>query len=241
MPACSILNPNRAYVQISTEKLFKALLFCYVRQYEKRFIMKATTAAVMGAGIFTLGLTAGLGLSFNRAATPCAPDTAHKIIFNKDEIFTARAVKIHDGDSLMVIYNGHNYSLRLWGVDAYELRQNCHTGSGIVACGRMAQQNVEDMALDTEIMCRNKTAKSSYDRVVAQCFVGDKDIGRAQIRQGLAVAFPHDGPYKGDEEDARASRVGMWNTDIPNMTPQNWRACHHSGRSELKPGDSCRG
>lgn len=104
---------------------------------------------------------------------------------------------VHDGDTFRL--NGQ--SIRLWGVDAVEL-----TDIGGDAARAALASLINGQALSCVIKGK------SYRRVVAQCFMGEYDIGRVLTRQGYAqdvVRFSR-GYYKGDEAAARHARTGLW-------------------------------
>jgi len=53
-----------------------------------------------------------------------------------------------------------------------------------------------------------------YDRAIATCFSDGVDVGRALVRDGLAMAFVrYSDDYAKDETQARAANRGLWRTD----------------------------
>ena len=60
---------------------------------------------------------------------------------------------------------------------------------------------------------------------LARVFVGDTDVGLAQVARGMAWARSADGKsYEAAEQSARAQRKGLWRDDAP-TPPWLWRCC----------------
>ncbi len=194
--------------------------------------MTFKTTAAVGAIAFTLGVAVGLRLDFNRAA---APDTAHEIVLNKGDTFTGAVARVHDGDTVTVNDGTRDYHVRIWGEDAYELKQTCDKAGQTVPCGRMAQQRLAALIGAAPLSC-TVMGKEPYGRVLAQCFAGKTDVARTLIREGLALEFDSNGAYTADQAYADTNSTGMWDSDKPRQTPKEWRACHHVGRARTQPG-----
>jgi endonuclease YncB( thermonuclease family) len=71
-----------------------------------------------------------------------------------------------------------------------------------------------------EVACR-ADGRDVYGRPLADCRVGDLDLGRAMVIAGLAVA---DGNFAGEEAAARLARRGIWNGSF--TRPAIWRREH---------------
>lgn len=72
-----------------------------------------------------------------------------------------------------------NLKIRLWGIDAPE-----RDASG----GLQATRALADLTIGQTLVCKSKGR--SYDRTVAQCWIGKTDVGGEMVRQGHAVDLP---------------------------------------------------
>ena len=148
------------------------------------------------------------------AETPRAPTADGSII-------SGRAVAV-DGDSLLV----GTTRVRLWGIDAPEAKQDCNDTAGRwYACGREAQHALSD-AIGRDTVSCTVVEMPSYDRQVARCTAGGRDLGEAMVRSGHAIELPSHsrGRYAVAEREARAARRGLWTGSFER--PAQWRAEH---------------
>lgn len=126
----------------------------------------------------------------------------------------AAQVATTDGDTIKL--NGTTY--RLHGIDAPESRQWCGDyPAGAIATGLLAA-----MIESHEVACEPKTT-DRYGRLVAICRADGRDLGRAMVRMGAAVAFTrYSAAYLADEEAARAEGLGVHGRGCE--SPWQWRA-----------------
>ena len=121
-----------------------------------------------------------------------------------------------DGDSLMV----GGTEVRLYGIDAPELRQTCRRAEQPWACGTEAARALRTLIGGRDVACRARD-RDRYGRVVAVCTAGGVELNAAMVKQGMAVAY---GAYEADERDARDARRGLWSSSFDR--PAAWRARH---------------
>jgi endonuclease YncB( thermonuclease family) len=126
----------------------------------------------------------------------------------------ARAI---DGDSL----RGSLGDIRLIGIDAPELFQECRDGEGrLWSCGREAHAFLRSLVSRGGLSCEAQ-ARDRYGRALSRCSVnGVDDIGEAMVRAGYAVAFMSTS-HQATEADARAAKRGIWRGTFER--PQDWR------------------
>lgn len=127
------------------------------------------------------------------------------------------AVRVADGDSLVVA----GEPVRLDGLDAPELHQECGEGPAHWPCGTKARAALEALVAQGEVACR-PVDEDRYGRAVARCAVDGADIGAQLVRRGWAVATSL--AYRGEERSARAAGAGIWSG--PFEMPADWRARH---------------
>lgn len=83
---------------------------------------------------------------------------------------------VHDGDSFRC---DGNIKVRLWGVDAPELQ---------TMEGPASRRALADITAGETLVCRRRG--KSYDRIVAQCWIGNRDVAGEMVRQGHAFDLP---------------------------------------------------
>ena len=125
---------------------------------------------------------------------------------------------VTDGDSLSI----SGIRVRLFGIDAPELNQNCYDNGSAVACGEMSKIRLESLIGDSEVTCQRKST-DPYGRMVAICQISGVDLGRAMVESGWATAFrKYSEDYVPAELQARAAKSGLWQWHF--QTPDDYRA-----------------
>lgn len=114
---------------------------------------------------------------------------------------------VRDGDTLVI--NGE--SIRLEGIDAFELSQNC----GQMACGLQAKQALQNLLLGGPITC-DDVGRDTYDRVLGLCRNADGvDINEALVLSGHAIAYLYyTDRYEAAHTQAKEARRGAWAQDF---------------------------
>lgn len=137
---------------------------------------------------------------------------------NGPEPVEALAGKAHviDGDTISISGN----HIRLKGIDAPELPQNCEAEAVKIPCGRISRQALVGLIGGSEVRC-DRYGYDKYNRSLATCYVGGNNLNRAMIETGQAIAY---GEYHDAEIQARKVRKGLWATTFE--TPQVWRREH---------------
>ena len=126
---------------------------------------------------------------------------------------------ITDGDSL----RAGDFRLRLYGIDAPEIRQHCEDDANKrYQCGNMAQQYLASLAMpDLPLACVLKDI-DRYKRLIVQCMADGKDIATEMVRAGWAVAYRrYSSDYIADEQFAKTSQQGIWQGRF--IMPETWR------------------
>lgn len=131
--------------------------------------------------------------------------------------------KIIDGDSV----NGKTVRLRLHGIDAPEMGQECHDRRGaIYDCGVEAKSYLETMIhIGSQIKC-DVVDIDRYRRIVARCQYHQNDrqydISKAMVANGWALAYRrYSKDYVAEEQDAQKSKKGVWQGCF--TPPEIWR------------------
>ena len=130
-----------------------------------------------------------------------------------------RADRVHDGDTLTL--NG--VTVRLWGIDAPELEQQCTNALGRrYRCGIEAREKLRAIVGRQDLVCHERD-RDRYGRTVASCEAKGQDVGRLMVQAGHAVNYRQysGGRYEPDQRRAREERAGIWAGTF--TTPSDWR------------------
>lgn len=131
-----------------------------------------------------------------------------------------RAVVV-DGDTIQL----DDLRIRLKGIDAPELQQTCARNGRSYRCGEEARRVLSDLVVRENVACRS-LGRDRYQRMLARCFVGNRDIGGTMVERGWAVSYGSN--YKREEENARTRAQGLWAGEF--TMPRTWRDEHRGER-----------
>jgi endonuclease YncB( thermonuclease family) len=120
-----------------------------------------------------------------------------------------RGINVQDGDSFIISQT----TVRLDGIDAPELKQNCISADGSIwRCGGEARNQLAKLLRKGDVRCTPR-AKDRFGRSVASCSARDTpDLAEAMVRLGWAInaAKLGEGKYAAAEEEARNAKRGIW-------------------------------
>ncbi len=116
-------------------------------------------------------------------------------------------VRVIDGDTFDV----GGARVRLHGIDALEVQQTCRTEQGVEwRCGQWVSQQVRALYQGKTARCE-ALDRDRYDRIVARCRVGGRDVGDVLVSAGLAYAFrKYSMEYDLAEKQAAVADRGIW-------------------------------
>ena len=127
------------------------------------------------------------------------------------------AARAGDGDSFRL----GDDRVRLLGLDAPELTQDCTTTEGRTwPCGRAARDRMAELLAQGAVDCRPEDT-DQYGRLLATCMVAGRDLGGIMVGEGLAVSA---GRYWTEEASARDDRLGIWAGNFE--ASRTWRDDH---------------
>lgn len=128
--------------------------------------------------------------------------------------------RVVDGDTLAF---GGSY-VRLHGIDAVELDQECARGDERWRCGEEAKAVLSELTARGTVNCR-QMGTDQYGRSVAICSVDRVDLGKRMVQAGLAIAqSQYSEAYVEDEQEAKAQQIGIWASEFER--PADYRAAH---------------
>ena len=120
--------------------------------------------------------------------------------------------QVIDGDTIDVA----GQRIRLYGIDAPELAQNCIHATGEWDCGRRAALWLQQLISTNELSCISK-GNDRYGRIVATCTMGELDIAAEMVSNGWALAYRSiTKTYVITEGKAKRNRLGLWDSKFAN-------------------------
>ena len=122
-----------------------------------------------------------------------------------------------DGDSLRI----NDVEIRLWGVDAPELKQSCQLHSGNWPCGTKALAAITERIGGNSVTCHQKDI-DRYNRIVAECFVNNASLNQWIVENGWALAYRrYSTKFIMAENKAKETGLGLWQGTF--TEPWKWR------------------
>jgi len=127
-------------------------------------------------------------------------------------VLVGTVIHVYDGDTIKVRLSSGPIIVRLHSIDTPEHDQPWGPQAKSALAGRIQGRPVSLRVV----------TQDSYDRLVADVFLGDESINAWMVQQGDAWAYRHyleDRNYCTWEGDARDARRGLWSAP-----PDTWRA-----------------
>jgi endonuclease YncB( thermonuclease family) len=114
---------------------------------------------------------------------------------------------VRDGDTLCV----GQIEIRLEGIDAPELNENCWRGGRSWKCGPDATKALRQKTEGQTLTCDPKYC-DARGRTVALCRLNGEDVSEAMVATGWAIDWPHysAGRYRLAQEGAHNAGRGLW-------------------------------
>ena len=129
--------------------------------------------------------------------------------------------RVIDGDSFDV----QGTVIRLYGIDAPELGQNCRIGTRTYDCGQIARTALLDLTAGVTVSCQLTPAspEDGADGRIGRCSADGYDLSEGMAYTGWALAVRQVSErYVVYEEQARTAGRGLWTGQF--VTPWDWRA-----------------
>jgi len=125
-----------------------------------------------------------------------------------------QVIGITDGDTIKLLVEQQEVSIRIHGIDAPERKQ---------PFGTRSRQSLSELCWGKDATYK-KTGKS-WSRITAHVYCDGVNVGTEQVRRGMAWAEPR---YNRDpalpelQDRARTERRGLW-ADKEAVPPWEWR------------------
>ncbi len=137
--------------------------------------------------------------------------------------YSAKVIKVSDGDTITVLNNGKQEKIRLYGVDCPEKKQ---------AFGQSAKRFTLEFAGGQRVEVR-RTGSDRYGRTIGWVSKEGKNLNEELIKNGFAWHYKQ---YSSDrnlaraEVSARNARMGLWREADP-TPPWEYRRAVRATRS----------
>jgi endonuclease YncB( thermonuclease family) len=115
-------------------------------------------------------------------ALSCAPAGAAEMI--------GVVAHIDDGDTFTLSSSDRSIKIRLCGVDSPERGHKNFFSAKDALVDLVLRKQVKCVKVGDGTPCDGRSKPTNRDRIVAQCFVGELDIGREMVRTGHACDWP---------------------------------------------------
>ena len=138
------------------------------------------------------------------------------------ESYQCRVASVSDGDTLRVTCGGEKKKIRLYCIDAPEMKQR--------PWGRESRDHLRSLARRGSSVTIIKHTTDRYGRIVGEVISADgSNLNQAQVRGGQAAIYrkycaTHSNPdYFGDERLAKAEYLGIWSKQGLQQKPWEFR------------------
>jgi endonuclease YncB( thermonuclease family) len=148
---------------------------------------------------------------------------------NPPKPFVAKVVRVSDGDTITVQYEGDPFVVRLETIDAPEMTQ---------AHGPKAKEVLADKILGKEVKVVWKS-KDKYRRIRGEVYLEDRRLCLEMVAEGHAwhyTQFSKDPLLAKAEREARQAKRGLWADDSP-VPPWEFRIKAGTEREEVTEPD----
>jgi len=138
-------------------------------------------------------------------------------VSNAQKTYQGKVIKVTDGDSINIHYEGKPLRIRLAEIDAPERGQPFWKKSREALADYVAGKEVQVIEVDID----------RYKRIVGQVYVGETWVNGALVRAGYAYVYPKYATTKKlyeYEKDAQENKAGIWKlSENERMNPWEWR------------------
>nr|DAP00288.1 MAG TPA: nuclease-like protein [Caudoviricetes sp.] len=125
---------------------------------------------------------------------------------------SGKVVSVHDGDTITILAEKEQIKIRLFGIDAPELKQ---------PYGKKSKQFLSNL-IARQIVEVKENGNDRYGRTIGTVFLNGEDINAQMVENGYAWAFrKFSKKYAPQESEAKFEKRGLWR-DNP-TPPWEWR------------------
>lgn len=161
-----------------------------------------------------VGLTAAVMAISYALHQPKAPPSA--TANGAELVCTVQAV--HDGDTLVAGCPAGEVKVRVFGIDAPEMKQE--------PWGDRSREALRGLLPRFGSITLRVMDHDRYGRTVAQVVTSERDLGLEMVRLGQAVVYEqynHSPDYRQAQSEAKQTRRGIWAKPGGQQDPATWR------------------
>ena len=126
---------------------------------------------------------------------------------------SGKVVSIHDGDTITVLQGKQQVKVRLFGIDAPELKQ---------PYGKKSKQFLANLIAGKVVEVEGN-GKDRYKRTIGTIYLNGADINAQMVANGYAWAYrKFSKKYTAQESKAKKQGLGLWQDKEP-TPPWEWR------------------
>lgn len=126
---------------------------------------------------------------------------------------SGKVISIHDGDTITILQNKQQIKVRLFGIDAPELKQ---------PYGKKSKQFLANL-IAGEVVEVEENGKDRYKRTIGTIYLNGADINAQMVANGYAWAYrKFSKKYAPQESKAKKQGLGLWRDKEP-IPPWEWR------------------
>ncbi len=132
--------------------------------------------------------------------------------------FFAKVIAVIDGDTVLILRNGHPLKIRLADIDAPEKGQDF---------GMASRRSLGGMVSGKQVRVSTR-AVDKYGRTVALLSIDGLNVNEEQVRRGMAWQYSHyfrNPRYIALQAEAQKAGRGLWAQAHP-VKPWQWRKEH---------------
>jgi micrococcal nuclease len=131
--------------------------------------------------------------------------------------YSGKVIKVVDGDTLDIFYQGKPLRVRLSEIDTPERAQPWYQRAREALAGKVAGEVVSVEEVDWD----------RYERLVGKVWLDGRDVNREMVAEGHAWVYQKymvDESLLDDEAAARREGIGIWSLpEAQRMPPWEWR------------------
>lgn len=125
---------------------------------------------------------------------------------------SGKVVSVHDGDTITILAEKERIKIRLFGIDAPELKQ---------PYGKKSKQFLSNL-IAGQIVEVEKNGNDRYGRTIGTVSLNGEDINAQMVENGYAWAYRRfSKKYAPQESKAKFEKRGLWRDDT--IPPWEWR------------------
>jgi len=136
-----------------------------------------------------------------------------------DEKIVGKVIKIKDGDTIDILFNGNPLTIRFAHIDCPEYKSKQPFGTA-------ARQFTSELCFGQIVTIENEQEFDRNKRLIGVIINAQgQNLNKELIKAGLAwhyKKYSNDPSYADLEISARKSKIGLWTNDNP-IPPWEWR------------------